>query len=203
VSKAYPDPGPEPERASPKEREAWRQANEKFLMEGGRPGVSDLPVKIDPTDKRLQTLRTEHKRFLELHSPMKAALWLALLRPEKDIVHDAEMSRRYAEAQRMGYDGAAHIAPDRPSIIGIAQRLVASALAGDVAAIDRIADRIEGKAGLRMGDEDEGDPAKRKQSTDITERVIRQLTERRIADITHTRGDKVIDVVATEVVKES
>lgn len=203
MAKIIEDPGPAPENATPAEREAWRKANERFLTEGMRLGVSDLPAKIDPTDKRLQQLRTEHKRFLDLHSPMKAALWLALLRPEKDIVHDAEMSRRYAEAQRFGHDGQAHIAPDRPSIIGIAQRLVASALAGDVAAIDRIADRIEGKAGLRMGDESEDNPERRKQATDITERVIRQLTEKRIADMTGTATAKVIDVEAVEVVKES
>lgn len=166
-------------------------------------GTSNVPAQIDPTDKRLQALRKEHHRFLDLHSPMKAAIWLALLRPEREIIHDAEMSSRYYEAQRLGVDGRAHTAPNRPSIIGIAQRLVASALLGDISAIDRIADRIEGKAGLRVGDEDEGDPAKRKQASDITERVIRQLTERRIADITPTDKSHVIDVEATEVVRES
>lgn len=195
------EPAPLRPGATPQEREQWRKDNERFLMEGGRKGVAMAPTKIDPTDVRLRQLRLEAGRFLELHSPMKAALWLALLRPEKDIVHDAEMSRRFAEAQRLGIDGQAHVAPDRPSIVGIAQRLVASALAGDVSAIDRIADRIEGKAGLRIGDEDEGDPAKRRQASDITERVISQLTRRRIEDMNPGKA-AVIDVTPTQVPSE-
>lgn len=193
MAKVYEDPGPEPEGATPKEREAWRRANEKFLTDGGKPGVSQTPAKIDPSDQRLKALRREHNRFLDLRNPMKASIWLALLRPAKDVIHDTEMSRRFTLAQQ-GIAVGEYIAPDRPSIVEIGQRLVAAALAGDVTAIDRIADRIEGKAGLRVGDEDESDPAKRKQTQDIVERTIRELTDRRIDAKMPGSGAKIIDV---------
>lgn len=173
------DPGPEPQVATPEEREAWRKANERFLTEGHKKGVSQKPAKIDPTDKRLRDLRREHNRFLELRSPMKASLWLALLRPAKDVIHDVEMTRRFALAQQ-GINAGEYVAPERPSIVEIGQRLVAAALGGDVTAIDRIADRIEGKAGLREGDEDEGSPERRKQVQDTVEQVITLLTKNRV-----------------------
>lgn len=198
MAKVYEDPGPEPEGATPKEREAWRQANEKFLTEGHRKGVSEVPAKIDPTDQRLKALRREHNRFLDLRNPMKASLWLALLRPAKDVIHDTEMTRRFTLAQQ-GVNVGEYVAPDRPSIVEIGQRLVAAALAGDVTAIDRIADRIEGKAGLREGDEDESDPVKRKQTEDIVERTMRRLTEQRISEKVPGDRAKVIDVKVEEV----
>jgi hypothetical protein len=173
------DPGDDPpEGATPKEREAWRRDRERFLTENFK-HLPAAPAKVDPTDKRLQELRRHHGRFMEMHSPMKASIWLALLRPAKDILHDAEMSRRFQEAQAGGKPGE-YVAPSQPAIIEIGQQLVAQALRGDVSAIDRISDRIEGKAGLRAGDEDPDDPAKRKQTQDITERVIRALTKGRI-----------------------
>lgn len=188
------DPGPEPPPGTDSiVRERWRKDNERFLTEGGRAGVSDLPANVDSTDRRLQKLRQEHHRFLDLHSPMKAALWLALLRPAKDIIHDAEMTKRFRESQA-GLREAGETGPDRPAIVEIGNQLVAAALAGDRAAIADISERIEGRVGLRVGDEDPDDPAKRKQSRDITERVVRALTAGRMGNKAAATDVEVIDV---------
>lgn len=197
VSKVYTDPGPLKDGATPAEREKWRRDNEMFMTGGFKklPPRGEV-AKVDPTDKRLRELRSEHHRFLDMHSPMKASLWLALLLPAKDVIHKAEMSRRFRMAQQ-GQDAGDFIAPDQPSIIEIGNQLVAAALGGDVTAIDRIADRIEGKAGLRVGDEAEDNPDKRRQAQEITERVIRNLTKGRL----DAAGDdaKVVDVEAVTV----
>lgn len=196
MSKVYEDPGPCPDNATPKEREKWRRDTENFMTNGFQklPPPGEV-TKVDPTDARLKLLRGEHQRFLDLHSPMKAALWLALLLPAKTVLHQAEMSRRYRMAQQ-GIDAGEFVAPEQPSIMEIGTQLVAAALAGDVTAIDRVADRIEGKAGLRLGDESEESPERRKQTQEITERVIRNLTRGRIEA---SDSAKVIDVTPTAV----
>lgn len=197
LTKVYADPGPPPEGAPQSERSKWQRDNERFLTEGGRAGVSQLPASVDPSDHRLKQLRGEHTRFLEMHSPFKAALWLELLRPEAAVLHDDEQARRFRAAQT-GADAGAFVTPDRPSITGIAQRVVASALRGDNAAISQIADRIEGKSGLRVGDEDPDDPQRRRQAAEIAESIIRKLTAGRIAEKKPGDDAKVIDVTPQE-----
>lgn len=204
MRKVYEDPGPLPEGATPQQREKWRRDNELFATEGFRPlPPKGAVTKVDATDKRLREMRGEHMRFLEMHSPMKAALQFALLRPAKDVIHGAEMSRRFRLAQT-GINAGEFVAPEQPAIVEIANQLVAAALSGDVTAIDRIADRIEGKAGLRMGDESEDSPDKKKQAQEITARVIRQLTQGRL-DATDRPGDdaKVVDVVPIDETRET
>ena len=190
-----PDPGPAPpDTADAKDRDAWSRANEKFLAENFRKGAASpkLSAGVDATDARLQLLRKEHTRFLETHSPMKASLWLALLRPSAAVITDAELMRRFRAAQAVG---EAATMPDTPAIIDLGNQLVAAALSGDAAAINAIADRIEGKAGLRVGDEGEDDPGKRKHAADIAARVVRQMTDARLgADRDAGHAAKIIDV---------
>ncbi len=182
MSKIYPDPGPPPpETASTREREAHARADEKFLMEGGKAGVSKVPATVDPTDKRLRELNRDHRAFMNLHSPVKASLWLALLRPAKDVIHDVEMTRRFREAQRGNEEGA-YVAPERPSIVELGQQIVAKGLEGDISAIREIAERIEGKAGLRVGDDDPEEPGRKKQTQQIVSSVIAAMTQKRIAE---------------------
>lgn len=197
MTKVITDPGPLPEGATSKEREQWRRDNERFLAEGFRP-LPDVPAKIDATDQRLKLLRAEHTRFLEQRSPFKAAIWLALLRPAKAVLHDVEMQRRFDLAQQ-GVSAGEFIAPDVPSIVQIGNQIVAGALRGDNAAIAQIADRIEGKAGLRVGDESEDDPARRKQSQQITEDLMRRLVGDRLAARQPGDDANVIDVKAETV----
>ena len=199
-----PDPGPPPpDTADAKTRDAWRRANEKFLAEGFRKGAASpaLPPNVAATDRRLQELRREHTKFLETNSPMKASLWLALLRPSASVLHDAEMMRRFRAAQAGGEP--CDYTPETPAIIDIGNQQVALALAGDAAAISQIADRIEGKAGLRTGDEGEDDPGRRRQAADIAARVVRQMTDARLgADRDAGHAAKIIDVDPVDISAE-
>lgn len=203
TSAALPlDPGPAPpENATPKQREQWRRDNERFLTEGFKPGTSDQPVAaISATDRRIQALRRDHDKFLEQANPMRASIWLALLRPSATVIHDAEMMKRYRDSQA-GRSAGEHTAPPNPAIIDIGNQLVANALAGDTASIERIAERIEGRAGLRRGDEEEDSPGRRKQTQDITERVVAALTSRRLEAVPKTAN--IVDVEAELVLDNS
>lgn len=194
------DPGPKPgPDASPKDREKWRQANERFLCEGFKKGASKLPANVNATDKRLQELRKDARKFLDVTSPAKASIWLALLRDSKDVLFDDEMSNRYQRALALGSSDESHfVAPDRPAIVDLGIKVVAQMLRGDPAALGQIMDRIEGKAGLRLGDVEGESPEKQKREQDITERVIRAMTKTRLP-----AKEEIIDVTATEVAPPS
>ena len=184
----YPDPGILKEGATPREREAHRKAKELFDTEGFQPLETATPL-VDSTDRRLIELRREHAKFMETTSPMKLSIWLALLRKSSDVLHDAEMMRRFRLSQSGAVTGE-YTLPETPAIIELGNQLVAAALGGDTAAIEKIAERIEGKAGLRPGDVGEDDPAKRRQTQDIVERVTRIMTRGRLEP-----EKKIIDVV--------
>lgn len=188
------DPGDEPpDGATPAERAKWQRDRERFLTEGFRSlpdrAAENLP---DPTDKRLKQLAASDRRFLEMHNPMTEALKLALLRPAADVLHSAEQVRRFAVAQQGG-DAGPHQAPRKSSILAIADAIVAKGILGDTNAITQIADRIEGKPGLRVGDEGENSPEQRKQAAAIAERVTRALTQARL------EKSKPIDVEVVDV----
>lgn len=203
MTKVYSEPDPLPPNPTPAERRRFTAEQERFLTEGMKPGVSQSPAKIDATDQRIRLLRAEHTRFLEHRNPFKAALWLELMRPEKEVIHDAEQARRFEAAQQGALGkGVAVVAPERPAIIGLANRLVAAGLRGDTAAMAQIADRIEGKAGLRAGDEPEDDPERKKQSAQIAESILRRLTETRLGDKPEADA-KIVDVDVEVVDKPS
>lgn len=188
-----PDPGPLPEGATPRERESHRRATERFLTEAGQ-HVAATQGAADATDRRLLDLRREHTKFMELHSPMRASLWLALQLPTRQVIHRAEMMRRFRDGQRSAGDAQLD---ETPAIIDIGNQMVAAALSGDISAIERISERIEGRVGLRQGDTDPEDPKLRRQAQDITERVVRAMNERRLAPSSPT---KIIDVEASPAV---
>lgn len=194
MRKTYEDPGPLPENATPQEREKHRRDTERFLTEGGRPGVSNVPANVDPTDRRLAQLQADHRNFLRDRNPITSALWLALLRPAKDVLHEVEMTRRFTQAQAGINPGGEYIAPARASIVEIAQQLVAKAIGGDVSAIEKISERVEGRTGTRAGDVDPQDQEREKQSEQIVSKLVAKLTGDRV------RAEaKVIDVEATVV----
>lgn len=188
------DPGPLPDDATPEQRRAHARKSERFLTEGGKAGVSKVPAKLDATDARLKALRKDHVRFLEAHSPAKASIWLALLQPAKEVIHAVDQLDKFTEGQQNGTGGGS---ADMPAIIALGQRAVANGLRGDNSAIAAVFERIEGKAGLRVGDEDPDDPAKRKHAADVAERIIRKLTNGRV-----TIESKVVDAVVIDVVSD-
>ncbi len=192
----YPDPGPRPEKATPEEVERWRIANEKFLMEGGQHLPAERP-KIDATDERIKALKREHIKFLERMNPFSDALWLALLRDEADVLLDEEMSLRYQRAIAAGSTVVAD-APHRQTIVALTNQLAARALRGDMNAMAQIAERIEGKAGLRRGDIDPDDPARDRQTRAIIETTVRALTDKRIKESAEEVTDAKFKVVPAE-----
>lgn len=194
--KEYPNPGPCPENATPKQVEAWRKAKEVYDCEGFQK-LPKTPVKIDATDERLKQLTRDHKKFLERHNPMTDALWLALLRDATDVLYDAEMNRRYQMSIVTGERRDTVVdAPHRPAIVVMAEMMVANALRGDAAAFAEISNRTEGKPGLRRDDIDPEDPQRQRESRAIVEGVVRAMTaariEAKIADAVDV-GVKVID----------
>lgn len=197
MAKITDDPGPLPDDATPQQKERHRRAEERFLTENFKEGASQVPAKVDSTDARLQRLRREASAFMELHSPMKASIWLALQRPVADLISDVEQTRRFAAGQRGTGRGAASKAPRHSAIVEIGQRLVAAGIEGDMAALSMIADRIEGKAGLRKGDEDPNDAERIKKSESLQKRLVELMTERAVAN--KPRDDQVIDVEVVEV----
>ena len=200
AKKVHLEPAPLPENASARDRAKYVRDREKWLTDGGSPGVSQVPATVDPTDARLAQLKADHKNFMGMHSPMKMALWMALLRSGKDIIHADEMRRRYTEDQSAPGAGGAFNTPDKPAIVMVAEQLVAKALGGDVAAIDRISDRIEGKAGIRQGDTDAGEAAKAKQLAGVTEQLLRSLVEARLSK---SGSATIIDVTPVDTKKDS
>lgn len=199
VMKALDDPGPLPEGADFKTREKHKRATEKFMTEDFKAGVSKVPAKVDPTDQRLQRLRREAGAFMELHSPAKASLWLALQRPVAELISDVEQTRRYAAAQRAGkVRGIEFKAPRQSAIVELGQRLVVQALDGDSTAMGMIMDRIEGKPGLRKGDDDPNDTERRKRQQDLSTALVKALTRDAIA--TKVDDAKIVDVEVEEIV---
>jgi hypothetical protein len=199
----YPDPGELPPNATPEQRRKHHAATERFMTEGFDKNATKVPATIDPTDQRLQELRRRAGAFMELHSPMKASIWLALTRPVADLLSDVEQTRRFAAAQRAGGKGKASLefkAPRHSAAVEIGQRLVAAAIEGDMTALSVIADRIEGKPGLRRGDEDPTDAEQRRKTQALQNRIVELMTARTI----EAKAEKaqVIDVEVTEVPDE-
>jgi hypothetical protein len=197
----YPDPGPKPVNATPKEMEAWRRANEMFAAEGFQKLPTEKP-KIDATDDRLKQLKRDHLKFLEKNNPFTDALWLALLRDASSVLYDSEMTRRYMQSIATGERRPGVVdAPHRPSIVVLAEQLVAQGLRGDAAAIEKIAERVEGKTGLRRDDIDPEDPKRQRQSREIVEGVVRAMTEARQAtaiDVTASPVESKLAIPAPE-----
>jgi len=162
-------------------------------------GAASVPATVDPTDRRLRELQQDHRNFLRDRNPLTSALWLALLRPAKDVIHETEMSKRYRQAQAgVLPSGQEYVAPDRASIVEIGIQMVAAAMGGDVSAMERIAERIEGRTGVRPGDVDPQDKEREKQSEMIVSHLVAKLTGDRVKS-----DAKVIDVQAEIVESEN
>jgi hypothetical protein len=189
----YPDPGPRPENATPKELERWRRANELHAAEGFQKLPKERP-KIDATDERLKELRREHVRFLDKINPATDALWLALLKRGQDVLADVDAFERLDRANRLGLKEVVYT-PEIPAIVLIAERQVANAIRGDNAAIAAIADRIEGKPGLRSGDANPDDPDQIRKRREVVEDVVRAITDKRLRDKMANAEDARVTVV--------
>lgn len=89
-------------------------------------------------------------------------------------IGSANAARPFAAALRAAI---AHAGTDRAALIDVAKVLLEKAMAGDLAAIREVADRLDGKA---------------VQATDLTindNRTVRDLPDEELADIAAGRGE--------------
>lgn len=135
------------------------------------------PVAETPAQS-LATMNADPLRFLDHHSPMKSALWLALLRPAADVMADVAETLR-AEPTPEGSDDPTEDRPppnSKPAIIALGEMVVAKALRGDTVAMNMIAERIEGKIGNRKGDIDPEAETRNETVRAAIEGVVKALT---------------------------
>ena len=118
-----------------------------------------MPDDVSPKNlERLRRLREDHEQLFELRQPITAALMTALTQPI-DVL-EARAPEFAPEERVLGIDA-------------IAEAMVRKAAKGDSAAFAQIVDRVEGKVGLRKGDED-ADVAKQR---DIVAATIEATVE--------------------------
>jgi len=144
------DPGP---HASFEARERYRRAHERWATEDG-PGTA------------LARLEKNHRRLMDMHSPVRAALWLALMRNTDELF----------EREQEALNGEAGI----PAVLSMAEAIVRKAIAGDVGAFNSISDRIEGRVGLRKGDVDPELDNKQTELASVIEGVVAGLTKAKL-----------------------
>ena len=116
----------------------------------------------------LELAYRDWRALASMRHPARVAIWLALLR------QDGELVRREAEFM------ADPAAGERPAILAFAEALVLRAIRGDNYAAALVKDRIEGKAGLRQGDEAESNAARRIGVISALAEAIEAMTDHKI-----------------------
>jgi hypothetical protein len=159
-----------------------------------RPDSTDsLSQELQPVDAagqapRLAALEADPSTFVDAHHPVRDAVAIALLKPAGELI------KRYA-ARQMAHKEAISAPLDSddpterpmplasddglPAILAMAETQVAMALLGDAKAFAAIADRVEGKAGLRKADLDAETEAQRQRVRGTIEELVREMGERR------------------------
>lgn len=148
------------------------------------------PVDVAGQGARLAVLEATPEAFADAHHPVRDALTIAMLKPAGELI------KRHAARQRMMREAmAAPLDSDDPTerpmtlvnddglpaILAMAETQVALALLGDAKAFAGLADRIEGKAGLRKADLDAETEAQRQRVRGTIEELVREMSERRRA----------------------
>ena len=126
----------------------------------------------------LERLESDHRRFLEMQSPIKASVWIALLRDKHELI--ARSSPKHRDPI--------------PAIVALGESLVLRALSGDTSALNLVAERIEGKIGLRKDDVDPDDVKRRADVQSVIEAVVVGLVNARL----NNPGDDSIDVTPVD-----
>lgn len=107
----------------------------------------------DATWAHLQQLEREHKRLLRHNLPVTSSLWLALMKPGQDVITRYRRALMDASSDVESSDDPTERPISPPAIIMLGETMVAKALLGDMAAAAHVAERIEGKPGVRRGEE--------------------------------------------------
>jgi hypothetical protein len=171
---------------------AREQAEENASADGFRPLRADGQA----TERRLRVMARDHTAFLDMHSPFRASVMLALMRPAADVLADVKRTLQSSESSD---DPTEHPA-SKPAIIAIGEALVAKGLTGDTTAIQQIADRIEGRPGMRSGDQDEDDLKVRQSSRKLLAQLVEVMTAAKlgkpipVTDIVVDESDRIDNV---------
>jgi hypothetical protein len=165
------------------------------------PPVPAAPnVLDDPTSERFQALLRDPRLFIRQHDPYTAAIWMALLKPTSVILQGArERMLRMGEQPPPSDEPGEEQSPDDPlAIVTMGEAMVARALMGDQKAQANVADRIEGKVGLRKGDEDPDAARNRGESLMMIRDILKawesassrpaQIEDGKITDVTPVDG---------------
>lgn len=146
-----------------------------------------LPDDVEGYAAQLAALAADKTRFLTVGHPMKDALNMALQQPAGVLI------QRYADVLRAHKEALA-APPDsddpterpmsqdidgRPAIVALAETQVAKAVLGDLSAAALIADRVEGKTGLRKADVDAETEQQRVRIRGVISELVGDMVERR------------------------
>jgi hypothetical protein len=117
------------------------------------------------------------RALASMRHPVKVALWLALMRPAEEL-----MSRESLLTTTPDPTTKHPELTSIPAVIAWAEAAVRKGIRGDMQAWSLVADRIEGKAGLRK---DDIDPEEARRRTDVQatiEAVVRGFVDGRLND---------------------
>jgi hypothetical protein len=146
----------------------------------------------DPQGERFQALLRDPRMFIRQQDPFTAAIWCALLKPTSEVL--ASFRQRHAEQPPPSDEPGEERSPDDPlAIVAIGEALVANALLGSEKSLAQIADRIEGKTGLRKGDDDPD------ANRGMIQGTIREVIAAFAEAAANRRGDDAVSVTATRV----
>ena len=153
---------------------------------------------------QLAALAADRRRFLTAHHPIKDALHMAMQQPAGVLLaRHARVIAAYrnalaapAPSDEPGETqaGTAEEADDRPAIVAFTETMVAKAILGDLTAAALVADRIEGKPGLRKADLDAETAAQRERVRSVVGMLVEDMVERR--ERARGEGATVIDAEA-------
>lgn len=114
--------------------------------------------------RRLERLAEDHRRLFGLRQPLTAAILVALTQ-DSDAILARDPANQPEEAV--------------PAIVAVAEAVVRKAIRGDSTAFAHIAERIEGKVGMRQGEQD-ADLDRHRATVEATiEGVVEAMTRRR------------------------
>lgn len=150
---------------------------------------------------RLAALEAEPAGFIDAHHPVRDAVAIALQKPAGELIKRHAMRQRLmreamaapADSDDPTEPGMTLAADDGlPAILAMAETQVAQALLGDAKAFNAIADRVEGKAGLRKADLDAATEAQRRNMQLTIETLVRDMGEQRMRQASNRATDVAI-----------
>ena len=147
------------------------------------PTTPELP---DPI-QQLRQIEQDHRRFLRLGSPVRASLWMALMRPVDEL-----MARESFLETTQAPDGSVETR-SIPAVLAWGETLVRKAIRGDMQAAGIIADRIEGKVGTRRDEEDPEDERRRGDMQGVIESIVTAMVNAKIAGADDSPEDSASD----------